>query len=39
MKKISQPTETSASSMAPVTVATGTKDAVSERAAGSAAMQ
>ena len=39
MKKISQPTETSASSMAPVTVSTGTNATGSERAAGSAAMQ
>ena len=39
MKKISQPTATSASSMAPVTVSTGTNGTGSERAAGSAAMQ
>ena len=39
MKKISQPTRHSASSMAPVTVSTGTNGTGSERAAGSAAMQ
>src|ERR1700746_2928054 len=39
MKKISQPTETNASIIAPVTVRTGTNATGSERAAGSAAMQ
>ena len=39
MKNISQPTATSASSIAPVTVSTGTNGTGSERAAGSAAMQ
>src|ERR1017187_6105507 len=39
MKKSSQPTQTSASTIAPSTVATGAKGCGSERAAGSAAMQ
>src|ERR1017187_6157660 len=39
MKKSSQPTQTSASTIAPSTVATGAKGGGSERAAGSAAMQ
>ncbi len=39
MKKISHPTQTSASSIAPVTVATGTNGCGNVRAAGKAAMQ
>src|ERR1035441_7241640 len=39
MKKSSQPTQTSASTIAPSTVATGAKGCGSERAAGSAALQ
>src|ERR1035441_4532268 len=39
MKKSSQPTQTSASAIAPSTVATGAKGCGSERAVGSAAMQ
>jgi hypothetical protein len=39
MKKISQATQISASSMAPVTVATGETACGSERAAGNAATQ
>ena len=39
MKNTSQPTATSDSSMAPVTVTTGTNGTGSARAAGSAAMQ
>ena len=39
MKYTSQPTQTGTSSMAPATVATGTKGLGTERAAGRAAMQ
>src|SRR5690348_10358932 len=39
MKKISQPTQIKASSMAPVTDTTGTKTLGSDRAAGRTAMQ
>src|SRR5665647_548292 len=39
MKKISHPTQTSASAIAPVTVATGTNGCGNARAAGNAAMQ